>query len=250
MKKTIFLTLLLILVSVLGFSQQEGFEKANNLYSNDKFEEAIEAYERILDKGFHSATLYYNLANAHYKLSHVAESIYYYEKALQLDPNNEDIQNNLGFAKKMTIDAIEVIPQSGFSKMFNNIVGSFTYNTWAKIAVGFAFLFIVAFIIYYTAYSTSQKRSFFVISMFSLLFMLLSVLFAYQQESFVKNNNFGIVFAKETSIKAAPKQGSNESFKLHEGTKVKLLETVGNWHKIRLTDGKVGWIIASDIKAL
>lgn len=250
MKKTIFLTILFILVSSFGFSQQENFKKANDLYSNDKFEEAIEQYEQILNDGYQSVALYYNLANAHYKLNHVAESVYYYEKAVQLDPNNEDVKNNLSFAKKMTIDAIEVIPQSGFSKMFNKLVGSFTYNTWAKIGIGFAFLFIVAFIIYYTAYTTSRKRSFFIISMFNVIFMLLAILFAYQQENFVKNNNFGIVFAKETSIKAEPKQSSNESFKLHEGTKVKLLEPVEGWYKIRLADGKVGWILATDIKAL
>ena len=148
MKRTLIVTVLFVLVMALGFSQQESFNKANTFYNNEEYENAIASYEDVLNSGLHSASLYYNLANAHYKLNHIAESIYYYEKALQLDPDNEDVQNNLAFAKKMTIDAIEVIPQSGFSKFYNRFVGTFHYDTWAKIAVGFSFLFLICFILY------------------------------------------------------------------------------------------------------
>jgi len=37
---------------------------------------------------------------------------------------------------------------------------------------------------------------------------------------------------------------------LHEGTKIIVLDMVDNWKKIKLVDGKIGWIIASDINLL
>jgi len=37
---------------------------------------------------------------------------------------------------------------------------------------------------------------------------------------------------------------------LHEGTKVIVLDTIDDWKKIKLADGKIGWIIASEIKLI
>ena len=90
------------------------------MYNEGKYAEAISLYESILATKKHSAALYFNLANAHYKLNHIAPSIYYYEKALQLNPNDSDIKNNLAFAQNMTIDAINDVPEVGFSKLINN----------------------------------------------------------------------------------------------------------------------------------
>ena len=92
--------------SMIGFSQNDSvFSEANTLYNNGKYAEAIDKYESILDSDQHSAELYFNLGNANYKLNNIAPSIYYYEKALLLEPNDKDIQNNLAFAQNMTIDA-------------------------------------------------------------------------------------------------------------------------------------------------
>ena len=107
-----------LFLSLISAAQNNAwFEKGNSLYNEGKFTEAIEAYERILESEFHSSELYYNLGNAYYKLNRIAPSIYYYEKALQLSPKDEDVLNNIAFARNMTIDAIEVIPEIGFSKI-------------------------------------------------------------------------------------------------------------------------------------
>ena len=133
------------------------FEKANTLYNEGKYADAISQYESILATKNHSAALYFNLGNAHYKLNHIAPSIYYYEKALQLDPNDYDIKNNLALAKNMTIDAINVIPEGGLSKILNNTTNSLTFDNWAKVSIGFVFCFVVLFLIYYFAYSSFKK---------------------------------------------------------------------------------------------
>ena len=138
--------LLLCCFSVIGFSQNnQHFEEANALYNDNKYAEAIDKYESILDTEVHSAELYFNLGNANYKLNNIAPTIYYYEKALQLNPNDKEIENNLAYAQNMTIDAIDSVPEVGFSRIINNVVNTFqtsfrtkylftnTYNLIAKI---------------------------------------------------------------------------------------------------------------------
>ena len=134
---------MLFLTVLASFAQDNKlFDEGNALYNEGKYAEAIDKYKIILDSGQHSAELYYNLGNAHYKLNNVAESVYYFEKALQLAPHDKDIQNNLAYAQNMTIDAINVQPEVGFSKVFKNLVNYFDHETWAKLSIGFMILFV------------------------------------------------------------------------------------------------------------
>ena len=226
------------------------FERANAFYNQGKYADAISQYEAVLATKNHSADLYFNLGNAHYKLNHVAPSIYYYEKALKLAPNDSDIKNNLALAKNMTIDAINVIPEAGLSKVLNNAANTMTFDAWAKVSVTFVFCFVVLFLIYYFAYSTLRKRLTFLGSMASLVLMCVSLLFAFHKFNLDKLDKPAIVFAQKSQVKEAPNSNSLESFTLHEGTKVQVLDTVNNWKKIKIQDGKTGWISSSDIKAL
>ena len=138
MKNIVYLFLLLSQV----FIAQNSFEKGNTLYKNGKYQEAIQSYENIInEEKQQSAELYFNLGNCYYKLNKVAPSIYNYEKALVLKPNDPETLNNLKFAKKLTIDEIKEVPKVGFAKLLHNFTSVFHYNTWAMISVGIAFAF-------------------------------------------------------------------------------------------------------------
>lgn len=249
MKKLLYI--LSFLFSFGLFAQNNAlFEQANTLYNEGKYGEAIDKYKTILDTKNHSAELYFNLGNAHYKLNNIAPSIYYYEKALQLAPNDEDIKNNLAFAQNMTIDAIDVVPEAGLSKILNNATNTMTFDAWAKIAIGFVFCFVILFLVYYFAYSSLRKRLAFLSSLASLTMLCITLLFAFHKFNLDKKNKPAIVFAKEILVKNAPNNRSEESFRLHEGTKVQIIDTVDDWKKIKLQDGKTGWVSSEDIKAL
>ena len=106
------------------------------------------------------------------------------------------------------------------------------------------------FLSYYFSNTTSRKRFTFIGSIASLLLCFVALSFAFNKYSLDKNNNPAIVFTQESQVKSEPNLRSTEAFKLHEGTKVQVLETVDNWKKIKLTDGKIGWIPSEDIKLL
>ncbi|WP_296380269.1 tetratricopeptide repeat protein [Winogradskyella sp.] len=243
--------LLICCVSLLGFAQNDQvFEQANGLYNEGKYAEAIDKYESILESDMHSSELYFNLANANYKLNNIAPSIYYYEKALQLNPNDTEIENNLVFAQNMTIDAIDKVPKVGFARIINNVVKTFKKDTWAKIAIGGVILFVLLFLMYHFSYATSKKRIAFVTSVLSLLIACFSVAMAFQKEHLDKKDNPAIVFVQESRVKSEANKTSEEIFRLHEGTKIQVLETYDDWKKIQLPDNSTGWIASKDIKLL
>ncbi len=246
----IFLVFISSLTLVFGQNNTALFNSANKAYNEGNYQEAITQYKSILDSGEYSTSVYYNLANAYYKTNVIGPSVYYFEKALQLSPNDEDILNNLAFARNMTIDAIEPLPKTQLSKFVGNITNTFSYNQWAWIAVVLGFVCVLSFLLYQFAYQSLKKRIYFLISFIALLFILGTVAIAYQQYEKAKQDRPAIVFATETAVKAEPNLRSDAVFTLHEGTKVQILDTVADWKKIRLIDGKIGWIIAEDVKEL
>lgn len=250
MKKVIYISVFLL--SLISFAQSKtAFDQGNNLYNQGKYTEAIAAYETIIDNGQHSPELYYNLGNAYYKLNSIAPSIYYFEKALKLNPKDKDIQNNLAFAKNMTVDAIEPVPTIGFNKFMKSLITMLSFDSWAIISIVFVVLFVVQFLMYYFSYSTGKKRLMFLTSITSLGLMVISLFFAFQNYNLDKKDKPAIIFVQESQIKTEPNLRSENAFFLHEGTKVQILEKYDeNWAKIMIADGKTGWIAIEDYKAL
>ncbi|WP_300433806.1 tetratricopeptide repeat protein [Christiangramia sp.] len=240
-----------LMLSLVGFSQNEElFEKANSAYQSGDYEAAVSNYEAILENGEASAELYFNLGNAHYKMNHVAPSIYYFEKALQLDPTDEDIQNNIAFARNMAIDDIEEVEQTGFSVWFNNLISSYSYNTWAVMAIVFSVIFVVMFLLYYFSQRSLYKRIFFASAVVFLICCSASVIFAFQQQSYIQDNQYAIVFEEEIEVRDEPTLRGEASFELHEGTKAKVLEDYQEWSRIELSNGAQGWVNSGQIKKL
>ncbi|MFY0628744.1 MAG: SH3 domain-containing protein [Flavobacteriaceae bacterium] len=248
--KKILLFLLFVAQGILAQSSNELFVKANDQYKQELYSEAIVTYNQIEALGLISSQLYYNLGNCYYKLNKVAPSIYNYEKALLIDPLNEDAENNLVFAKRLTIDNIEELPKSLFQKIDESFVKKLSYNEWSIVSVVFSILGVLLFLLFYFSYTSSKKRLFFVTSIISFLLVIASSIFAIKEHSFQQNNISAIIFAQEVEIKNAPTLNSENIFTLHEGTKVSVLDTVDNWKKIRIADGKIGWILFDKIKLL
>lgn len=248
--KKIFLLFMLFANTLIAQSVDDIFNSANDFYKNEKFEKAIELYHQIESKGTISVELYYNLGNSYYKINKVGPSIYYFEKTLKLDPTNEDAQNNLIFAKRLALDNIQEIPKSIFQKININYLQKLSYNQWAMVSVVFSFVACLLFLLFYFANSPTIKRIYFGSSIISFLALIITFSITYSQFLYFKNNKEAIVFAETSSVKNAPTLNSEDVFILHEGTKVIVLDAIDNWKKIKLADGKQGWIFAKEIKEI
>lgn len=248
-KKLLYLFIGLFSMTLIG-QNEPLFEKGKDFYKAEKFQDAINSWSQIVDNGEHSADLYYNLGNAHYKLNNVGPSIYYYEKALLLDPNDSDVKNNLAFAKNATIDVVEPLPKTFFAQWYDNVSGIFTYDGWALLAVLFAMLFVFLFLGYYFSFSEKRKRLLFTSSIVSVILLLASLTIAFMTFNDCEADRPAIIFAESTEIRSEPNMGSETAFTLHEGTKVQVIANDGDWLRIQLIDGKDGWIPSDDLKQL
>ena len=215
------ITLICLAIATIGWGQdQDNFDKATTLYQKGDYTQAAAVYSSILKSGKESSALYYNLGNTYYKLNNVPESIYYYEKALQLDPENADAKNNLIFANQMKVDAIGV------------------------------FAFALRFLLYYFVERTALKRTFFSLMLVFLFFTVGSYTLAHFCHKQVSQTQYAILFDKTVRVFSDANAYSSEVMQLHEGTKVEIIEDAKDWVKIRLVNGKTGWTKVSSLRKL
>lgn len=220
----------------------ELFKEANSSYANNNFEEAALLYNSLLQKGFFSADLHYNLGNAYYKLDSIPKAILHYEKALRLNPQMKDAEKNLKLANSKTIDKIEPIPDLFLSKWWKSIINIFHPNTWAKWAVGFMFLTLLGMIIYFFAQIISFRKAGFYIALLAFLLSLSCWFLGEMKNSYLKNSTEAIIMTPTINVYSSPTEGSTKLFVLHKGTKVDMENRNGEWIKIRIPDGNEGWM--------
>lgn len=242
------LIIFLLTFSTIASSQNEIlFTTANNAYNTGDYEKSIKIYHTIINKNYYSAELYFNLANAYYKTNDIPNSIYYYEKALKLDSNDVDIIHNLNIVNKLKIDVIDQFPKS-FYEIFANslIILPMRYN--AYLTVGLSLFFFIFFVCYYFQVQLHKKRIYFRVSLVCLAlsaFMFIITNMQYKK-SLVRH---GIIF-QNAQLKNEPNFKSNEILQLNEGTKVKIIERLDEWAKIRLDNGVEGWLISTNFKVI
>lgn len=250
MKKLLFLLVIFLVQTSWAQSNQDLFDSAKEHYSKDNFDAAITDWLKILDNGQHSKAVYFNLGNAYYKLNQTAPSIYYYEKALQLDPTDSEVKNNLAFAQNMRVDIIEPLPKTVFAKWYAKLAGFMTTKSWAIGSILFVILMVAGFLSYYFSANTRKKRLLFASSFVMLVLTVLSFSMAYLTYNEAQNRRNAIVFAKVLEVKDAPTSSGDVSFELHPGTKVAIADQEDGWYRIKLADGKEGWAAEEGLKEL
>ncbi len=233
---------------LLSFSASSGSEadaffiKGNEHYQDGDYEAAIAEYLKITELGFESWEVYYNLGNAYYKQGNIAHAILNFERALKASPKNEDLNFNLELANLSVVDRILVLP-----KFF-----LFRWIASAARLMNLGTLAIVTLISYLVVMTLVTARLFFhrgglrgassvVIVLGSIVLIAFSGLFAvavYDNETKVE----AVVMMDRVDVVSAPGDSGTEVFALHAGVKVQVQDQSGEWVKIRLSDGKLGWL--------
>jgi tetratricopeptide (TPR) repeat protein len=225
-------------------------EKANKDYADGLYNNAIEGYQKVLQYGYESAELYYNLGNACFKVNDLASAILYYEKAKKIKPNDEDINFNLNIANSRITDKIEQVPMLFYKRWWFNLYNLFSVNSWAKLNVVAFVLLIVAVVVFIIARKVILRKVSFWLAMAFLFVALLSLGFSVQKYHAFKSTNEAIVFDPSVTIKSSPSDNSVDLFVVHEGAKVKVTDAVGEWYEIRIANGSVGWIKTTAVKKI
>jgi hypothetical protein len=231
-------------------STSENFQKANSMYAQGNYQEAIATYQSLLSEDKISTEIYFNLGNCYYKTDDISNAILNYEKALKLKPAHEDALFNLKMANKRTVDKIDRLPELFIGSSWKTLVTSKTVENWAYHSIGFIFLSLLLFISYLLIQQILIKKVGFYVGFIFFGLSMFSVLMASQHHSIIAESTSAIIFAPTTTIQSEPNDNAEKLFTLHEGTKITLLEESNEWSKIKLPNGNIGWIKSDEIKRI
>lgn len=226
---------------------EEMLKRGNQYFLSGDFSKSIEIYQKLVKQGYTSSTLFYNLANAYFRAGKIGLSILYYEKAKIYSPFDEDILHNLKFVNLQTKDKIDKLPKLFLLQWFESILNFLSINQFTLLAYFLFILILISILIYIISSNIKIRRIGFYSSILSLiLFLFIAVILAvkiYQHYHIV----YGVILSPTVIVKSSPDPVSKDSFIIHEGLKVKIEDQVDKWIKIKLEDGKIGWITNNDI---
>ncbi len=226
------------------------FKIANRAYDQGLYDSAVATYHRILDRGLESANLYYNLGNAYFKSKDIPSAILYYEKAKKLNPHDEDINYNLALSNTMIVDKIEKLPEMFYKRWWNYFYTLFDADVWAVISV-VAFAFLLLFTgMFVLGTARKTRRIAFYLGVLFLLFTAASFALASQKYYHGKSHSEAIIFTPTVTVKSSPSVNAVDLFVIHEGSKVKILDRLDGWVKIRIQNGSIGWLPEEDVKKI
>ena len=237
------------MVAALGLKaqtiQNQEFARANFYYNESQYDTALIIYERIAEEGYVSAPLLYNIGNTYFKMRNYPMAILNYEKALKLEPNNDDIKQNLAIANALITDKIEPMPVFFLTRWWRNTGNLLSANGWAKASLKFFCIFLILMFLYFTTRSIGIRKATFFTSIIVLLLFVCSLIFASQKHKYTKEQNEAIVMTPTITVKSSPSSSGVDLFVLHEGTKVEIIDNTDSWDKIKIADGSVGWMPSS-----
>ena len=241
MRKLIFI---LSCISLYSFAEEDLFNHANNLYVNENYTEAIRIYESILAKELESDAVYYNMGNCYYKNKDWANAIWCYEKSLKLKKNKETIQN-LTLVNLKIVDKIEPIPELFYKIWWKNIIQLLNPRNWQILAIFSVWMVLILWILNNYRIIHTQKTNKILLS---IALVLLCITHASLSNSTKKQE--GIIFSSAVVVYSAPTDNSTDLFLIHAGLKVQIIDEIGEWINIRITNGNSGWIKNNSCKLL
>ena len=241
----------IVICSVVVASQVEDIlQKGNTYYREGAYDKAIEEYKKLVDEGYVGTSLFYNLGNANYRIGKIGYAILYYEKALELSPSDEDVKHNLDFAHLSTVDRIQPLPRFFLFDWWEALLGLFSDNGWAYVVFVFYLLVILLAGAYSYSKTVKEQKIFFfssIAGVFLLAFSISLLVIKVKREATLKS---GVIVEQAVTVKFSPDSQSTDAFMIHEGLKVNLEDQLDNWIKIRLADGKVGWVLEENVEGI
>lgn len=235
-----------LLISAMTFAQAS-FDAANAAYADGRYEEAAELYQALIAEQ-PDAVLYYNLGNAEFKKGELAQAILAYERALRLKPNYPDAKYNLTFAQSRITD--NIVDQDFFvSAWVRAVRNSLGEKTWIILSICLFILALVGLLLFLLGREPWLRKTAFHIAWIALLFSLIAGLNCASLHKRDTLRNEAIITQGVVNAKSSPDRSGTDLFTVHEGTKVTIRETIGEWANVRVGSNE-GWIRLTNLERI
>ncbi len=256
MKKLNFMILLFLAFASMGaianptenLANEQKFDNANKFYKNGDFKSSLGQYLEIYNTK-ETSELDFNIGNCYFRERDFAKAILFYERAKLLTPNDIEIEQNLQITQLKIQDKIEAIPEFQLIEYLINIRDSFAANAWALLTFVSAWLVAILFFLFYLTHGQLRKLSF-----FGIILLLFAFSFNFSMASwrnqFEQTRNKAIITSISIYMKSAATDSSQNLILIHSGTKVEITEENGDYVRVRIVNGNIGWINKKDIELI
>ncbi len=259
--KTIYILVVAFIVSTFQINAQESdiISEANKAYNANQFEDAVKLYTAAIDSLGGSSELFYNLGNAQYRTGKTGLAIICYERALKLDPTNEDARANLGFLNSRIIDRPG---ERGtlISQVTDALLDMAGVNTWAWLTFILFLLTIACVAIYVMSSSVTLRKAGFFGGIVLLILTCLGIILAIRAGSRAESHDEAVVTVSTTTLSTEPSTPTTEAAQagtLHEGAKVEIVDSIVSttdstrmWLDVNVDNATRAWINADDVERI
>ena len=221
--------------------------RAEQYYQQNEFSKTIAEYKSLVEAGWASAELYYNMGNAYFRNNDLKSAILYYERAKRLAPNDEAIRENLNLSRSLIFNRVEALPEMFLVTWGKAIRDLMTVRAWSWWSIGCFVAMLALGLLFLFVRKMSVRRFAFGMGVFCFVLCNTSLALAYLQKANIERTDEAIVFTPSVTVKSSPDDNGNNLFILHEGIKVRILDQIGDWCELRIEDGSKGWIRITDL---
>lgn len=214
------------------------WQKANAFYQKQQFDSAAIYFEKIAAQQPDQAAVYYNLGNSYYRLNKIGPAVLNYERALHLDPNYKEAQDNLSLTQGRISNRIQGAEDIFFVRWWKLWTGSDKANMWAIISI-VLFLIWIGWLIASRLGKTTAPGARIQIALAAILVLVLVL--SYTAAMRRADSGQAVVMQQDTELMSAPREGKYQSL-IPEGTTVRIEQSENNWVEVQLPDGRTGWI--------
>jgi tetratricopeptide (TPR) repeat protein len=229
---------------------QDRYAAAGRAYREARYDDAIGLYEGILKDGYGSADLHYNLGNAYFKKGFLAKSILNFERAKLLNPGDDAIRMNLLIASSRVRDRVEPMPLLFAIRWWNSLKNEYSTSDMVLWSVLLLWLCAGCAFVFFALDRILFRRLALVAGTVLFLFFVATVFLHLDKKKDSNAHRAAIVVANTVTVKSTPDASGVDSFTIHEGLKVEITEARDSWVKIRLADGKDGWMTVSAVERI
>jgi tetratricopeptide (TPR) repeat protein len=235
---------------LLQAAPDDDYRRGIALYKAGDFRGAAQAWESARSAGAEDWRLYFNLGNAHARLNEPARAVLNYERALRLAPKEPRIRENLEFVRLRLKDRFPETGQGFTVRILDTL-----YNLLSTSGLAVLVLVLVLLLnglwaaVQLTANPVRRAPLTLAASLALAALLLAGPLLAvrvYREQAVVR----GVVMAPSVTASSAPQADATDLFVVHEGTTVRLWETVEGWQRITLPNGLTGFVPQDSIERI
>lgn len=233
-----------------SYTAEGAWSAANEAYIAGDFARAEELYEQIVADNKHSLKLYFNLANACFKQNKLGRAILYYKRAQRLSPSDDDVRHNLAIAESQTKDRIESVPEFFLKSWLRSLRNMLSCHTWTIISLCLLGLVLTLALLFVLSQRlVVRKTAFYGLFVTAILFIA-ATWFAAAERRTLLDREEAVVMSSAAPVKSSPDRSATDIFVLHEGTTLRVVETLDEWCEVVIADGKKGWIESEKIERI